>query len=347
MGEERDGIVILYSEGMDPYEYGKGIDAVIRNTKAFHKEALRDEEKRYEEKRKSLIRENEHKVDDLERQIKSSSNLLRNAFTVSVVVFAILFIVSIATFFRTDEATIQFVQLFGITLTSSQCTWLALWVWFGVPGLSFFVALAVFDRIEVIQAENLHTQLNRIKKESANDLDRLQKEYAETINEMETSTSSVVATLESERVERKTLYDEERIRESARFADSITAQKVASEILDAFKNLIEKADRRPHIEYVEVSCCFKVSRTEIEMPTRTYSFMLERVVGPEKKEEQAAFAFAVAQKIELGVKRAYSRDVSGGKVKSVATELFYGRDNVRAFITYKAFNAGFVPERSL
>lgn len=66
-------------------------------------------------------------------------------------------------------------------------------------------------------------------------MDRLQKEYAETINEMETSTSSVVATLESERVERKTLYDEERIRESARFADSITAQKVASEILDALK----------------------------------------------------------------------------------------------------------------
>lgn len=129
---------------------------------------------------------------------------------------------------------------------------------------------------------------------------------------------------------------------SVQYAASSLAQGVISWMTDGFCRTIDAADRRPHIESVNVPFVFDVYPNKITCNLGTFDFELQRCRNLNSPLEQAALARAIASSVQLNVMKKYPQDVTGSPV-DVSISFSYAQDRPIVTISYGAQNFNYKP----
>jgi len=127
---------------------------------------------------------------------------------------------------------------------------------------------------------------------------------------------------------------------SANFAESTLAKEVIDWMTSGFFRTIDAADRRAHVERINVPFMFNIYREKITCNLGTYDFELKRCAFLKNPLEQTALARAIATAMQLNTIMHYPHDVNGGEI-SIQIEYKYSEDHITATITYLAPNGGF------
>lgn len=129
---------------------------------------------------------------------------------------------------------------------------------------------------------------------------------------------------------------------SVQYAASSLAQSVISWITDGFCRTIDAADRRPHIELINVPFVFDVYAHKITCNLGTFDFELQRCRNLNSPLEQAALARAIASSVQLNVMKKYPQDVTGSSV-DVSISFSYAQDRPIVTVSYIAQNYNYKP----
>lgn len=129
---------------------------------------------------------------------------------------------------------------------------------------------------------------------------------------------------------------------SIQYAASSLAQGVISWMTDGFCKTIDAADRRPHIESINVPFVFDVYTNKITCNLGTFDFELQRCRNLNSPLEQAALARAIASSIQLNVIKKYPQDVTGSPV-DVSISFSYAQDRPIVTVSYVAQNYNYKP----
>lgn len=127
---------------------------------------------------------------------------------------------------------------------------------------------------------------------------------------------------------------------SVNFAESTLAKEVIDWMTSGFFRTIDAADRRAHVERINVPFMFNIYREKITCNLGTYDFELKRCAFLKNPLEQTALARAIASAMQLNTVMHYPQDVNGGEI-SIQIEYKYSEDHITATITYLAPNGGF------
>lgn len=106
-------------------------------------------------------------------------------------------------------------------------------------------------------------------------------------------------------------FDKAVIATSIRLSTSKLIDQVANWMQNGFYNRIMAADRRPHIQTINVNFSIKVYRDRIQCDSGTYDFTLKTVKHLTTAMEQAAVARAVAARLQTIIFTKLSKDPSG------------------------------------
>lgn len=127
---------------------------------------------------------------------------------------------------------------------------------------------------------------------------------------------------------------------SVRFAESVLAKEVIEWMTDGFFRTIDAADRRPHIQTIDVPFIFKIYRDKIACNLGTYDFELKRCAFLKSPLEQTALSRAIATQMQLNTVVRYPEDSSGTAI-SIRITYKYEDDYICTTISYIAPNGYF------
>ena len=140
-------------------------------------------------------------------------------------------------------------------------------------------------------------------------------------------------------------FDVQAQKDSVKFAGSELAEKVINWMTEGFKNTIESADRRPHIEKIEIPFIFNVYADKITCNLGEFDFEVERCRNLTTPLEQTALARAIATAIQLNVTMEYPKDLSGSEIIIDIHNEYYP-NYVSTKIVYKAPNGNYEAVKS-
>lgn len=148
-------------------------------------------------------------------------------------------------------------------------------------------------------------------------------------------------------------FEEEAQRQSVHYVESIIAQDVINWITNGFVSTIKAADRREHIQWIDVPFKINVYSTKITCNLGTYDFALphqfqgktfrcENLTTPM---QQAALTKALANAIRLNIAMQFPQDTSG-TVPKIDIQYDYGTDDAIAIIRYTSANGNYISTTS-
>ena len=127
---------------------------------------------------------------------------------------------------------------------------------------------------------------------------------------------------------------------SVQLADSELAQKVIHWMTEGFSRTIDAADRRKHIEQINVPFSFNVYTDKITCNLGTFDFEVERCEFLDNPVEQTALARAITSSIQLNIVMKYPKDASGTDIQ-IKIEYQYTDKCPKTTITYVALNGNY------
>ena len=154
---------------------------------------------------------------------------------------------------------------------------------------------------------------------------------------LEETKKNIIKAAEDERKKYSDLYEREVQRRSVNFAESVLAKEVIEWMTKGFCKTIEAADRRSHIQKINVPFNFHVYSNKITCNLGTYDFELHRCANLTELMDQAALARAIVTEIQLNIRMKYSKDMSGTDF-NLSIEYEYGDDSFSTSISYEAPN---------
>ena len=157
--------------------------------------------------------------------------------------------------------------------------------------------------------------------------DKREKQYKEQMKEWKSEAKTKAKAEYDQRIEEINIeyakkYDEyvrlfelEAQNESVRYAESTLAKEVINWMTEGFIKVIDSADRRPHIQEIDIPFIFKVYTDKITCNLGEYDFEINRCRSLETPIEQTSLARAIASSIQLNLIMKYPVDQSGTPVK--------------------------------
>ncbi len=127
---------------------------------------------------------------------------------------------------------------------------------------------------------------------------------------------------------------------SVQFAESQLALEVIEWMTNGFIKSINAADRRTHIQSINIPFVFYVYKNKITCNLGTYDFELKRCRNLNGPLEQTALARAIASAIQLNITMKYPQDSSGTNIV-INTTYAYNDDHVSASVIYTAPNGNY------
>jgi len=152
-------------------------------------------------------------------------------------------------------------------------------------------------------------------------------------------------------------FEEEARKMSLRFAESETADTVVEWAMKDISRMIHSADRAGHYEQIEIlselTVCTDRIRLDVWTKNGKHSSSVGSVFGFEENRchplnkalERAALAHVLGSKLQVALMTQYPQDPSGS-VPAVASGERYQKDDVIAFVTYRAANLNYKAEKS-
>lgn len=144
--------------------------------------------------------------------------------------------------------------------------------------------------------------------------------------------------------EYKKEFDEAVMERSIQLAGGELAEEVTEWMVKGFCRTIDGADRRSHIEEINIPFMLHVFQEKISCNLGTYDFELKRCDNLFGPFEQMALARVLASAIQISIKRRYPKDASK---TSVEIDIVYSNDSdyATAIITYVAPNGNYKRRR--
>lgn len=127
---------------------------------------------------------------------------------------------------------------------------------------------------------------------------------------------------------------------SVQFAESQLAIEVIDWMTTGYTKTIDSADRRSHIESVNIPFVFNVYTNRITCNLGTFDFEIKRCRNLNGPLEQTALARAIASAIQLNITMKYPKDISGTDIVTNIS-YSYGNDFVSATLIYTAANGNY------
>lgn len=127
---------------------------------------------------------------------------------------------------------------------------------------------------------------------------------------------------------------------SVKLAESQLAKRVIEWMTDGFCRTIDAADRRKHIEQINVPFRFEVYTNKITCNLGTFDFEIERCRNLSSPLEQTALARAIAAAIQLNITMKYPKDASGTD-RTVNFEFTYTDSYPVVILSYIAPNGNY------
>lgn len=215
--------------------------------------------------------------------------------------------------------------------------------------LIFFLGLAFFGPIGAIVVFLLRDKINSTNESATNPsgktLLKANKLIEEERKNFEESVEKIKQEYEIRFSEYVKLFEKRAQDLSINYAESAVAVEVIDWMTAGFSKTVDSADRRSHIQEINVPFVFRTYRNKIECQLGTFDFEIKRCDELRNPLEQTALARAIAAAIQLNITMGYPQDASG---TTVVTNIFYdyNDDNVVATITYTAPNGNYKETRS-
>ena len=115
---------------------------------------------------------------------------------------------------------------------------------------------------------------------------------------------------------------------------------------NGFARTINAADRRAHIQTINVPFRFSVYANRITCNLGEYNFELQRCNNLPNGLAQAALSRAVATAIRLNITMQFPKDPSGTAIVTNISSQYKNDDSVEATIVYSAPNGFYKPVQS-
>lgn len=148
--------------------------------------------------------------------------------------------------------------------------------------------------------------------------------------------------VEEEYIQYCVAFDKEAQKLSVNYANSHLAREVIDWMTAGLCEYIDAADRRSHIEIINVPFVFNVYKDKITCNIGTYDFEIKRCRKLDNPLEQVALARCIAVEIKLGVMIKYNKDEDEKKI-SVNIEYKYTESYPSVVITYVEPNSNYKP----
>ncbi len=177
------------------------------------------------------------------------------------------------------------------------------------------------------------------------------KQYDENVHEMEIKISNeeknsqlsrenILKDAEREFEQYLTLFESTAQSMGVQFAESQLAIEVVEWMTNGFIKTIDAADRRSHIEKINIPFNFNVYADKITCNLGTFDFEIKRCRNLHGPLEQAALSRAIAAAIQLNITMKYPKDISG---TDIVTNIgyAYSDDHVSTNVVYTADNGNY------
>ena len=241
---------------INPRSYDEQIDNKIAALENHASATVAEEKDSANEKAWKTSKKYDETISHLEAQMHETPSYLKVAFITSLMVFAVVFFGSCA-LMPDHESERQFAESLGITLTrEGEYVEFGMWIWFGTPGVAFVVTLIVMGIIRGLRDKSLSAQIAKEKSKQEAELSNISKSTAERIERVQAETEQEISRLREEKNAHRKKYEEKLRKDSVRYANSTVAQEIIELLLDGFKRSIEAADRRPHVQSIDVPFSF-------------------------------------------------------------------------------------------
>lgn len=207
-----------------------------------------------------------------------------------------------------------------------------------LPGLYSWIAIIIlFGIIGMVLGGNrkskYHTEMDEIKKKIAS----TERSQYDRIN-------NILSDARYQKERYLETFDNDVKELSDQFATSETAKEVVNWMTEGFCKTINNADRRSHIEKVNIPFEFKVYTDRITCNLGTYDFELKRCKKLDGASAQAALAKVIATALQLNIVMKYPKDISGTDI-SVLISYEYCEKYPAVTVTYSAANGKFKSAR--
>ena len=127
---------------------------------------------------------------------------------------------------------------------------------------------------------------------------------------------------------------------SVNYVESVLVKEIVDWMTEGICRQIDAADRRKHIQLIEVPFNFKVYKDKIKCDIGLYDFEIKRCSNLNNIFEQVALARAIATAIRLNLVMRYPKDISGTSV-DIKIVYSYEEECMRTTIIYMAQNGGY------
>lgn len=164
-------------------------------------------------------------------------------------------------------------------------------------------------------------------------------------NELEKEIKDIKEKAEKEQQEYLVRFETNAQTMSVRFAESELAKEVIEWMTNGFCRTIDSADRRSHIEQINVPFIFNVFNNKITCNLGTYDFQLKRCQNLNNPLEQTALARAIVSAIQVNIIMRYPKDSSNTRI-SVNINYEYTSECPITTITYTAPNGNYEAVRN-
>jgi hypothetical protein len=240
----------------------------------------------YEDQRR---KEAEKEVSEEHSRSSSRQNTIKSSITGSVSTATWVFACS----------TIGF--LIGFFICCTECNngasddtplivWFALWIGGAILG--------------AVLAKVINSGHDSSEKSAEKELKNEQTRCEKAVEEINEQAEHDIATYKKE-------FETKAKQMSVKYAESTLATEVIEWMTSGFARTIDAADRRSHIEKINVPFRFDVHTNKITCNLGTYDFKLKRCANLTSPLEQAALARAIATAIQLNITMKYPKDASG------------------------------------
>lgn len=174
----------------------------------------------------------------------------------------------------------------------------------------------------------------------SNNISVIESRIDQSNRDYQNRVSNIQRTKDQQTVEYLKAFENEAQNQSVRLAESELAKDVISWMTDGFCKTINSADRRPHVEQINVPFIFNIFKKKITCNLGTFDFELKRCRELRDPVEQTALARAIASTIQLNLVMKYPKDASGTDI-SININYSYTNNSVTASITYIAPNGNY------
>lgn len=205
-----------------------------------------------------------------------------------------------------------------------------------------FITWAACIGLAVLIGKAVYSSRQSSYEENNNNIDALQRAERMASDER---IEQIKANAEREYQEYCRQFSVQAQNDSVKFAGSELAEKVINWMTEGFKNIIESADRRPHIEKIEIPFIFNVYTDKITCNLGEFDFEVERCRNLTTPLEQTALARAIATAIQLNITMEYPKDLSGSEIIIDIHNEYYP-DYVSTRIVYNAPNGNYEAVKS-